>query len=90
MVIVQIAILIVVIKGNTIKKYSLIKYFKFADFDSLRDEGIAYANKLKTSNVDVELYNTTATMHGFDMAGKSKIVIKSIGRRTNFLRECFK
>lgn len=65
-------------------------YIETAEFDSLRDEGIAYANKLKASNVDVELYNTTATMHGFDMASKSKIVIKSIGRRTNFLRECFK
>lgn len=65
-------------------------YIETAEFDSLRDEGIAYANKLKASNVEVELYNTTATMHGFDMASKSKIVIKSIGRRTNFLRECFK
>ncbi len=41
-------------------------------------------------NIDVELFNTIGTMHGFDMAAKSKIVIESIGRRTDFLRRCFR
>lgn len=65
-------------------------YIETAEYDSLHDEGIEYANKLKASHIDVELFNTIGTMHGFDMAAKSKIVIESIGRRTDFLRRCFR
>ncbi len=65
-------------------------YIETAEYDSLRDEGIEYANKLKASNINVELFNTIGTMHGFDMAAKSKIVIESVGRRADFLRRCFR
>ena len=49
--------------------------------------------EVKGGKIDVlvfELFNTIGTMHGFDMAAKSKIVIESIGRRTDFLRRCFR
>lgn len=49
-----------------------------------------YAKMLSLSGCEVELFNTTSTMHGFDMALKSKIVIKSIGKRCDFLRKSFK
>ncbi len=74
------------------KKYSIDKDFKFVSLLTLTHFVMRalHTQISLNSNVEVELYNTTATMHGFDMAGKSKIVIKSIGRRTDFLRECFK
>ena len=65
-------------------------YIETAEYDSLHDEGIEYANKLKSNGIDVELFNTVGTMHGFDMASKSKTVIESVGRRTDFLRRCFR
>ena len=49
--------------------------------------------EVKGGKIDVlvfELFNTIGTMHGFDMAAKSKIVIESVGRRTDFLRRCFR
>ncbi len=65
-------------------------YIETAEFDCLSDEGKEYAKKLSESGCEVELFNTTSTMHGFDMASKSKIVVKSIGRRCDFLRKSFK
>ena len=65
-------------------------YIETAEFDCLSDEGKEYAKMLSQSGCKVELFNTTSTMHGFDMASKSKIVIKSIGKRCDFLRKSFK
>lgn len=65
-------------------------YVEVAEFDALHDEGLEYAEKMKNGGVDVEIYETKGTMHGFDMAQKSVIVYQSIGRRTDFLRRAFK
>lgn len=65
-------------------------YIETAEFDCLSDEGKEYAKMLLQSGCEVELFNTNSTMHGFDMASKSKIVIKSIGKRCDFLRKSFK
>ncbi len=65
-------------------------YIETAEFDCLSDEGKEYAKRLIDAKNSVELFNTKGTMHGFDMASKSEIVIESIGRRCDFLRKSFK
>jgi len=43
-----------------------------AGFDPLRDEGRAYADKLKTAGVSVDYKNYEGTIHGFFGKGKFK------------------
>lgn len=64
-------------------------YIETAEFDCLHDDGILYAERLKVSAVNVELYETKGTMHGFDMAAKSNITVKSVEKRISFLRRIF-
>lgn len=64
-------------------------YIETAEFDCLHDDGINYAKRLNDSSVDVELYETKGTMHGFDMASKSSITIKSVKKRICFLKRVF-
>ncbi len=60
-------------------------YIETAEFDCLRDGGIIYAEKLKKHGVDVLLYNTKGTMHGFDMVSNSQIVRECVENRIKFL-----
>ncbi|MDE6111441.1 MAG: alpha/beta hydrolase [Eubacterium sp.] len=64
-------------------------YIETAEFDCLHDDGINYATRLNDSSVDVELYETKGTMHGFDMASKSSITNKSVNKRICFLKRIF-
>ncbi len=64
-------------------------YIETAEFDCLRDEGEAYANRLKQSGVEVEYYATRGTIHGFDIVKKSEIVDEVVRRRIAFLRRIF-
>lgn len=64
-------------------------YVEVAQYDCLHDEGIAYAQALKQSGVQVELYETKQTVHGFEIAEKSDIVIRSIARRAQALQKAF-
>ncbi|MDE6722810.1 MAG: alpha/beta hydrolase, partial [Eubacterium sp.] len=56
-------------------------YIETAEFDCLHDDGINYAIRLNESSVNVELYETKGTMHGFDMVAKSSITTKSMEKR---------
>jgi acetyl esterase len=62
-------------------------YIETAEFDPLRDEGIAYARRLQADGVHVELVETRRTVHGFDMIAKNEIVQESFQRRTEFLQK---
>ncbi len=62
-------------------------YIEVAEFDCLKDEGINFANALKQSGIDVELYKTIGTIHGYDMEEKSPIVRESVNRRIEFLKK---
>ena len=42
-------------------------YVEVCEFDCLRDEGILFADKLKSCGVDVTLNETKGTIHGFDV-----------------------
>ncbi|HNI45860.1 MAG TPA: alpha/beta hydrolase fold domain-containing protein, partial [Chitinophagales bacterium] len=64
-------------------------YIETAEFDCLRDEAILYAQKLKASNIQVELNETKGTIHAFDIVEKSSITKDSIQRRVRALRQAF-
>ena len=61
-------------------------YVETAEFDSLRDEGIAYANLLKDNGIDVVLRETKGTMHGYDIVAKSSVTKESVTARIDFLK----
>ncbi|MEK3985876.1 alpha/beta hydrolase [Paenibacillus sp. FSL K6-3166] len=65
-------------------------YVEITEFDCLRDEGIHYAEALQECGVQVELYHTKGTIHGYDIAEKSGIVQQSVARRIEALRGAFK
>ncbi len=64
-------------------------YIEVSEYDCLRDEGINYAEALQKSGIHVELYKPTGTIHGYDIAGKSEIVIQSVERRLEVLKKAF-
>lgn len=65
-------------------------YIEVADYDCLRDEGIAFAKKLEDNDVLVELRKTQNTVHGFEVAENNETVIGCINRRISKLQEIFK
>ncbi len=65
-------------------------YIETAEFDALRDGAILYAEKLRAEGIEVELHNTTGTLHGYDMMLKSGVVKDLIGRRIDFLKRAFR
>jgi len=64
-------------------------YIETAEFDPLRDEAIAYAERLQAADVPVELVQTQATVHGFDTVFHSEITRGALKRRCDFLRGIF-
>lgn len=64
-------------------------YVELAQYDSLHDEGLKYAKMLEKHGTSVLTVETAGTIHGFDMAQNSPIVIESIGKRCDFLRKAF-
>lgn len=64
-------------------------YIETAEFDCLHDDGILYAERLKSFGVPVELYNTRGTMHGFDSVLDGPIVRECVRRRVAFLKRVF-
>jgi acetyl esterase/lipase len=64
-------------------------YVEVTEFDCLRDEGINYAEALRKSGNHVELYKTTGTIHGFEIAENSEIINQCIEKRIAALKEAF-
>lgn len=61
-------------------------YIEVAEFDSLRDEGIAFAERLQSEGVFTELYEVKGACHGFETALGSRIVEESMQRRIHWMR----
>lgn len=59
--------------------------FALAEFDPLYDEGLAYAEKLKASDVPVTIYNYP-TIHGFTSIEELEIGKKAISDIAIFLK----
>ncbi len=64
-------------------------YIETAEFDSLRDGALIYAEKLMELGIAAEVHQTKGTLHGYDMVLKSPIVQDMVRRRTDFLRTAF-
>ena len=64
-------------------------YIETAEFDCLHDDGILYAEKLRTNGIDVVLNETKGTMHGFDIMQKSKITQEALKKRIEFMKYRF-
>jgi acetyl esterase len=60
-----------------------------AEFDPLRDEGIAYAKALEEQGVSVALNQTQGTIHGFEIAVQNPETVRSIEGRIAFLNTSF-
>ncbi len=61
-------------------------YIEVAEFDCLRDEGIAFAERLQSEGVITELHEVKGACHGFEAALESKIVEESMKRRIQWIR----
>lgn len=61
-------------------------YIEVAEFDCLRDCGIAYAARLQEAGVETEFHDVKGTMHGFDFAMNAKITRKCVDNRVSFMR----
>lgn len=65
-------------------------YVETAEFDPLRDEGQAYAERLQAAGVAVTRHAPSGTIHGFDMLAKNALREEAIQRRSDFLQSIFR
>jgi len=61
-------------------------YIETAEFDCLHDDGILYAEKLRTAGIEVALNETKGTMHGFDIMQKATTTQKALEARIRFMK----
>lgn len=64
-------------------------YVETAEFDCLRDEGIAYARSLDSAGVTVTLYETVGTMHAFDVISDAPTSRAAIASRIEYMKKGF-
>lgn len=62
-------------------------YIEIAEFDCLHDDGILFAEKLKSADIPVELHEVKDSCHGFEVALKSRIVRESLDRRLVWIKK---
>lgn len=64
-------------------------YIETAEFDCLNSEGIAYAEALRGSGIEVELNETEKTMHGFDIVLNSPLTVEAVKKRIAYMNKKF-
>ena len=65
-------------------------YIEPQEIDILRDEAIAYAEKLKSAGVPVQINLIKASYHGFDADVKNPFVKRVLTKRIQVLKEFIK
>jgi len=61
-------------------------YIETAEFDCLHDDGILYAQLLRSAGIEVTLNETKGTMHGFDIATKAPTALAAMEQRIAFMK----
>lgn len=64
-------------------------YIETAEFDSLHDDGISYAARLRQEGCNVILNETQRTVHAFEMAKNSSITKEALAKRIEFFKGMF-
>ena len=64
-------------------------YVEVAEFDSLRDEGLAYADALEAAGVTVTRHETRGTPHGFEFISGAPLTQDTVHYRAEILRAAF-
>ncbi len=64
-------------------------YIEVAEFDSLHDDGILYADLLTEAGIPVELHAPEGTMHGFDTKVSAPTTQTMLQKRIRFMRKMF-
>lgn len=64
-------------------------YIETAEFDCLHDDGILYAEKLRSAGIEVILNETKGTMHGFDIVQNATETKKALKERIDFMKKNF-
>ncbi len=62
-------------------------YVEVAEMDTLCDQGIAYAQKMEQSGIDVTLRNVSGAYHGYDGAVENAFVQRELAVRITWLKE---
>lgn len=65
-------------------------FVETAEFDPLRDEGLAYAQRLREAGVPVTEHAPKGTIHGYDMMAANALAEEAIQKRSEFLMAIFK
>lgn len=65
-------------------------YIETAEFDCLRDEGIALAKALESAGSQVEYHMVNGAAHGFELAYESEMTRESIERRVRALQQAYR
>lgn len=61
-------------------------YIEVAEFDCLRDEGVAFAERLRSEGVFTEFHEVKGACHGFEAALESRIVEEVMQRRIQWIQ----
>ena len=64
-------------------------YIEVAEFDSLHDDGIYYAELLEKAGIPVELQEPKGTMHGFDSKISTPTTQAMLKKRVEYIRKQF-
>ncbi|MBQ9871726.1 MAG: alpha/beta hydrolase [Eubacterium sp.] len=64
-------------------------YIEVAEYDCLHDDGVSYAERLRSAGVKVLLKEVRGTMHSFDMTVKAPTTVRMMERRARFIRRIF-
>lgn len=74
---------------NNLPKQMPDTYIETAEFDCLHDEGILYSKRLKEAGINVTVYETQGTIHGYDAVIGSAITKAGVKKRLKFLKAAF-
>ncbi len=64
-------------------------FVETAEFDPLRDEGEAYAKRLREAGVTVTEHHPKGTIHGYDMIKPNALAVEAVEKRCEFLKSVF-